>query len=133
VEAGLLMNEPHTIAAERTADRMAEGGDGSERTATVTTEAAAPDYDQAWDAAQSSAHDMRDALITAGLRDAMPCLEPKVNIFGDGMLMLGMVGPNTGHRLAALIRAGLAAQPTRPVRAWTPDPAQGGPGRGGAA
>jgi hypothetical protein len=103
------MSEPRTIAADVAA--------GPEPARTET----APDYASAWEAAQSSALALRDALIAAGLGKAVPCLKPEVNIFGDGMLMLGMVGPGTGRRLAELIHAGLAAQ--RNVRAsWIYEP-----------
>jgi hypothetical protein len=85
-----------------------------------------PDYAMAWQQAESSAKELRDALIAAGLGNAVPCLKPEVNIFGDGYLMLGMVGPGTGRRLAELIQAGLAAQRSVRARTYGPEQESGG-------
>jgi hypothetical protein len=44
----------------------------------------------------------------------VPALKPKVNIFGDAMVQVGLIGPDTAHRLAELLAA--APPPALPRR-----------------
>jgi hypothetical protein len=57
-------------------------------------------YVRAWATAQHAATAMRDALDSLGHADAMPYLHADVNVFGQGMVELGRVTPETAALIA---------------------------------
>ncbi|MET7476883.1 hypothetical protein ABZT17_21270 [Streptomyces sp. NPDC005648] len=72
----------------------------------------APDvpYVRGWNRARQGAGALADQLVLFGLDSDFPGLEADVNVFGDGLVLLGTVRPEAAELLARLITAGLAAE-----------------------
>ncbi|UXY29935.1 hypothetical protein [Streptomyces sp. HUAS TT20] len=67
-------------------------------------------YVRGWNRARRSAGALADQLVLLGLDSDFPGLVADVNVFGDGLVQLGNVRPETAELLATLIAAGLAAE-----------------------
>ncbi|WNI18074.1 hypothetical protein [Actinacidiphila sp. ITFR-21] len=61
-----------------------------------------------WYAARDATTALRDVLASAGLQREFPFLRADLNVFGHGFIELGRISPATAHRLADLLRLGLA-------------------------
>jgi len=57
-----------------------------------------------WYAARDAVAALRDVLIAAGLHKDFPYLRADLNAFGQGLIELGRVSPQTAERLAELLR-----------------------------
>jgi hypothetical protein len=61
-------------------------------------------YVRAWARAQHAASAVKQALVDLGHSDAMPYLHADVNEFGNGVVELGRVTPETATLLAQALR-----------------------------
>jgi hypothetical protein len=68
-----------------------------------------------WYAARNAVAALRDVLIAAGMEREFPYLRADLNAFGQGLIELGRISPETAQRLAELIALGLAAQREAPT------------------
>ncbi|GAA2400379.1 hypothetical protein GCM10010420_28810 [Streptomyces glaucosporus] len=59
---------------------------------------------QEWYAAREAVALLRDVLIAAGLQKEFPYLRADLNAFGQGLIELGRISPQTAERLAELLR-----------------------------
>ena len=66
-------------------------------------------YVREWARAQHAVSELQQALSDLGCSDSMPYLRADVNVFGNGVVELGRVTPETAALLAHAVRA-LAAQ-----------------------
>ncbi|MDF3293393.1 hypothetical protein [Streptomyces silvisoli] len=60
-----------------------------------------------WYAARNATTALRDVLTAAGLERDFPYLRAELNAFGQGLIELGRVAPDTAERLAELLRRAL--------------------------
>jgi hypothetical protein len=67
-------------------------------------------YVRGWAEGRRGAEQLAQQLALAALADGFPSLRADVNIFGDGVVTLGKVLPETALRLSALLAAGLLAE-----------------------
>ncbi|MGK5530294.1 hypothetical protein [Streptomyces sp. URMC 129] len=65
-----------------------------------------------WYAARDAVAALRDVLITARLDREFPYLRADLNAFGQGMIDLGRISPETAQRLAELLRLAISASPS---------------------
>ena len=64
-----------------------------------------------WYEARNAVAALRDVLIAAGMHEGFPYLRADLNAFGQGVIELGRVSPETAERLAELIRLALSCLP----------------------
>ncbi|MFF4525374.1 hypothetical protein [Streptomyces bluensis] len=57
-----------------------------------------------WYAARNATTALRDVLTAAGMTRDFPYLRADLNAFGQGLIELGRVSPETAERLAELLR-----------------------------
>ncbi|MFF4751761.1 hypothetical protein ACWD5R_20405 [Streptomyces sp. NPDC002514] len=57
-----------------------------------------------WYAARNATTALRDVLTAAGMTRDFPYLRAELNAFGQGLIELGRVSPETAERLAELLR-----------------------------
>ncbi|MGW1283326.1 hypothetical protein ACWD4N_06330 [Streptomyces sp. NPDC002586] len=57
-----------------------------------------------WYAARNATSALRDVLTAAGMTQDFPYLRAELNAFGQGLIKLGRVSPETAERLAELLR-----------------------------
>ncbi len=57
-----------------------------------------------WYAARDATSALRDVLTAAGMARDFPYLRAELNAFGQGLIELGRVSPETAERLAELLR-----------------------------
>ena len=62
---------------------------------------------EGWYAARGATTALRDALTAAGLAKDFPYLRADLNAFGQGLIELGRVSPETAERLAELLKRAL--------------------------
>jgi hypothetical protein len=62
-------------------------------------------YVRAWARAQHAVSELQQALSDLGHSDAMAYLRADVNVFGNGVVELGRVTPETAALLAQAVRA----------------------------
>jgi hypothetical protein len=62
-----------------------------------------------WYQAREATAQMRDVLTSAGLQHEFPYLRADLNAFGQGLVVLGRISPETAQRIAELLRLGLDA------------------------
>jgi hypothetical protein len=67
-------------------------------------------YVRGWAEGRRAVEQLAQQLTLAALADGFPSLRADVNIFGDGVVTLGKVLPETALRLSALLAAGLLAE-----------------------
>ncbi|MET8077050.1 hypothetical protein [Streptomyces sp. NPDC005303] len=84
-------------------------------------------YVRGWNRARRSAGALADQLVLLGLDSDFPGLVADVNVFGDGLVQLGTVHPEAAELLAALIKAGLAAESREAVTDSPLLPSRGAP------
>ncbi|MEU1625821.1 hypothetical protein ABZ746_10935 [Streptomyces sp. NPDC020096] len=60
-----------------------------------------------WYAARNATSALRDVLTAAGMHRDFPYLRAELNAFGQGLIELGRVAPETAQRLAELLRRGV--------------------------
>ncbi len=57
-----------------------------------------------WYAARNATSALRDVLTAAGMARDFPYLRAELNAFGQGLIELGRVSPDTAERLAEVLR-----------------------------
>jgi hypothetical protein len=57
-----------------------------------------------WYAARNATSALRDVLTATGMARDFPYLRAELNAFGQGLIELGRVSPETAERLAELLR-----------------------------
>lgn len=67
-------------------------------------------YVRGWSTAKRGADALAEQLRSLGLEHDFPGLKADVNAFGDGVVCLGTVSPETAAVLAVLIISGLAQE-----------------------
>jgi hypothetical protein len=60
-----------------------------------------------WYAARDAVLALRDVLIAAGMERDFPYLRADLNAFGQGLIELGRISPETAERIAELLRLAL--------------------------
>ncbi|WP_369389750.1 hypothetical protein AB5J72_20545 [Streptomyces sp. CG1] len=63
-----------------------------------------------WYAARNATTALRDVLTAAGMTQDFPYLRAELNAFGQGLIELGRVSPETAERLAELLQRALECQ-----------------------
>jgi hypothetical protein len=67
-------------------------------------------YVRGWSVAKRGADALAEQLRFAGAESEFPGLKADVNVFGDGLVCLGVVRPDAANLLASLITTGLAME-----------------------
>ncbi|TKA04555.1 hypothetical protein [Actinacidiphila oryziradicis] len=76
-----------------------------------------------WYAARNATTALRDVLTAAGMARDFPYLRAELNAFGQGLIELGRVSPETAERMAELLRLSLQSQHDRGATESTCGPA----------
>ena len=63
-----------------------------------------PTETREWYAARDATAALRDVLIAADMQHEFPYLRADLNAFGQGLIELGRISPQTAQRLAELLR-----------------------------
>jgi hypothetical protein len=61
-----------------------------------------------WYAARNATAALRDVLTAAGMEKDFPYLRAELNAFGQGLIELGRVSPETAERLAELLKRAMS-------------------------
>lgn len=61
-----------------------------------------------WYETREAVSSLRDVLVAAGMEREFPYLRADLNAFGQGLIELGRISPETAERVAQLLRLALA-------------------------